>query len=370
MQLVFPPEWRQPRNPLAEPAAAWARTFLTEFGFLNRPEAEERLESLDVAGFGWPFYAAERPVLCTVTAFLACVDAYADRRAERGEEDEAALIVAVRGEGTRPADPYHAAFWELGQRYYKRLGRNFLARHGERFRAWLPRLRRRPRLAGAAAETLDGYLVRRRVQIGILPILDFLELDLAEELPAVRLERSADEHASNGSPAEVVALQHDLRAFAAGSSRPNAVRLLQASEGLPAAEAGQRILERHNELAAELDRVGRALVRDQRLPPLTAWWIRLGGLLAGFGRFFADGRRAIAGAAREPAAAGLAVELAADDELRRAGAHHRGVEAAPAAVDRLDGRALGETIELSGKRRWLGKPGKEGGGDDRIRTDE
>lgn len=312
LQLVFPAEWRQPRNPLAEPAAAWARTFLAEFGFLNDPETEEKLNEIDVAGFGWPFYAAERPVLCTVTAFLAHWALYARRRATRGEADEAALVSAVRGEGTRPADPYHAAFWELGQRYYKKLGRTFLARHGERFRAWLRATPPAGAEAPPAPANLDAYLALRRTQIGLLPVLDFLELDLGEELPAEiwhdprmgTLERLS---------CEVVALQHDLRAFAAGSRQPNAVRLLAAAAGLLPALAGARIALRHNQLVAEIDRVGRALVRDHRTTALTAWWIRLSGLLAGFGRYHAAAdRERLAGGRGGP---GYSLSFGQDDDF-------------------------------------------------------
>lgn len=286
LELIFPAEWRQPRNPLAEPAAAWTRTFLNDFGLLADPEIDEKLTHLDIAGFGWPFYAAERPVLCTVTAFLTLWTLYAGRRAAHGEGDEESLILAVRGEGPRPADPYHAAFWELGQRHSKRVRRTFLARHGERFRAWLAATPG----AGAAAPppvgSLDEYLIRRRAQVGLLPILDFLELDLGEELPPGlwldprmgTVERLA---------AELVALQHDLRAGTA----VGAVTLLMAHEGLAPRAAASQLLARHNRLAAELDRVGRALLRDSRESVVAAWWMRLGGLLAGFGRFYAAAER-------------------------------------------------------------------------------
>ncbi len=307
LELVFPAEWRQPRNPLAEPAAAWTRTFLSDFGFLADPENDEKLTRLDVAGFGWPFYAAERPVLCTVTAFLTLWSLYASRRAARGEADEESLILAVRGEGPRPADPYHAAFWELGQRHSKRARRTFLARHGARFRAWLAATPAGDAAAAAFSGSLDEYLIRRRAQIGLLPILDFLELDLGEELPPglwLDPRMSTVERLAS----ELVALQHDLRAATAGG----AVKLLMVTDNLSPAAAAAQLLARHNRLAAELDRVGRALLRDSRGESVVAaWWMRLGGLLAGFGSFYAAERDL---PFRGPGGSGYDLRFGRDDE--------------------------------------------------------
>lgn len=298
LHLQFPPEWRQARNPLAESAAAWARTLLADLGVTRAPGAERQLESLDLAGYGWPFPNADRHLLCTATAFLALWALYEKELETRREADEGGLITAIRGEGTRPPNPFHAVFWELGQRYGRKLGRNFASRHGERFRAWLRAVE-----AGGAG----------RAAAGVLPILDFLELDLGEELPAScgndprlgTVERLA---------AETLALQYDLGVFLRepDDRRPNAVRGLAEAPGSGAAEACAEAVRRHNELVRQLDRSGRALVVDQRSAPLTAWWIRLGGLVAGFGRRLADRARAplqlggrelrlTLGAAEEPA---------------------------------------------------------------------
>lgn len=274
LHLQFPAEWRQSRNPLAESAAAWARTLLSDFGLTRDAEAQQLLEKLDLAGFGWPFPNADRHLLCTTTAFLGLWVLYEARLAASGEEDEAALIAAVRGDGTRPADAYHAAFWEIAQRYSRKLGRPFLARHGERFRAWLHASRDgRPERAAAA----------------LLPILDFLELDLGEDLPATLAydPRLATLERLTG---EVVALQAALGSYLrdAEDNRPNAVCRAQAEEGLDGAGACALVVRRHNDLVRQLDRTGRALALAHRSAALTAWWIRLGGLVAGFGRRLAD----------------------------------------------------------------------------------
>ena len=273
LHLEFPAEWPQPRNPLAEPAAAWARTFLTDFGFPHHPAAARQLERLNIASYAWPFFAADRQVLCTVTAFLSLWALYEEEIAAVGEDDEAALICAVRGDGTRPLNRFHAAFWELGQRYYKRLGRTFLSRHGERFRAWLQTAR-------------AGYGDRAAAT---LPILDFLELDLGEELGS-ELWRDPRLATVERLAAEVIALQDDLASFLRQpeDARPNAVRRLQEEEGENPAEACIRIALRHNGLVRDLDRTGRALIADHRVPRLGSWWIRLAGLVAGFGRRHAD----------------------------------------------------------------------------------
>lgn len=270
LQLQFPAEWRQARNPLAEPAAAWARTLLSDFGLTRDPEKELLLDRLDLAGFGWPFPNADRQLLCTTTAFLGLWALYEARLAVSGEEDEAALIAAVRGDGTRPADLYHAAFWEVAQRYSRKLGRPFLARHGERFRAWLHAARDgRPERAAAA----------------LLPILDFLEIDLGESLPAT-LDQDPRLATLERLAGEAVALQAELATYLLEpvDDRPNAVCRAQAEQGIDGADACAMVVRQHNGLVRQLDRTGRALVLAHRSAALTAWWIRLGGLVAGFGR--------------------------------------------------------------------------------------
>ena len=289
LQLDFPVEWRQPRNPLAEPAAAWARTYVGDFGLANDSLLGKKLDDFDLAGGSWPFYAAERPMLYTVTAFLAVSLLYREARAgiETGDLGEASLVSAVRGEGTRPDDSYAAAFWELGQRYAKKLSRPFLFRHGERFRGWLRVLAAGPPAADAG---FAAWLVWQRQASGLLVALDFLELDLGEELAPVvwtdprmsTIERLA---------AEIVALQQDLAAFARDSHAAiNLVQVLRR-DGLADGQAFQQAVELHNRKVAELDRTGRALLRDHRTSGLAAWWIRLSGLVAGFGRWHAESAR-------------------------------------------------------------------------------
>ena len=291
LQLAFPAEWRQSRNPLAEPAAAWARTFLAESGVLADPAAAATVETLDLAGYsGFAFYAADRGLLCTVTAFLALLELEGDRLAATGggaaEADESILLVAWRGDGTRPPDPLHAAYWELAQRYHKKVGRAFLSRHAERCRAF-----RRCRAAAgqdAAAASLPLYLERRREGSLALLLLDFLELDASEALPEElvtdprlpSLERLA---------ADITTLQQELVEAASGGS--NAARLLAADELASPLEAFRQLVELHNRKVAELDRVGRAMARDYRSTPFASFWIRVGGLLAGLGRWHADNLR-------------------------------------------------------------------------------
>jgi hypothetical protein len=298
LQLDFPIEWRQPRNPLAESAAAWTRTYVGDFGLVEGAGQEARLDEFDPAGGSWPFYAAERPLLYTVSAFLAVSFLYREERqgSELDASHEATLVSAARGEGTRPEDKYAAAFWELGQRYAKKLSRPFLFRHGERFRGWLRAVADGPpgEDAGFAA-----WLLRQRQASGLLATLDFLELDLGEELaPAVwtdprmsTIERLA---------AEIVALQRDLAMHARNPrAAGNLVQALQR-EGLAGAGAFQQAAKQHNLKVAELDRTGRALLRDHRSSGLAAWWIRLSGLVAGFGRWHAEAARRASGLSGRP----------------------------------------------------------------------
>lgn len=296
LRLIFPAEWRRHKNPLSEPAAAWAKTFLADAGLLNNPAASQRVEEMDLAGQGgWPFHSADRGVLCTLTSFLALWALYRREKA-LGEDREAELIAAVRGEGTRPAAVFHAAFWELAQRYTKKLGRTFLARHGERFRSWLRSLATEAAMAAAMSRgesvALADYLELRRHHSPVLPTLDFLELDLGEELPPT-LWRDPRMELIERLATEIVTLQSDLAYFHRHlrEPSPNAVVLLAAESGLSAAEAWSHTVDRHNQLVRELDRVGQALLRDQKSGFLTAWYFRLGSMLAGFGRWHTEGAR-------------------------------------------------------------------------------
>lgn len=306
LQLDFPAEWRQPRNPLAEAAAAWARTYVGDFGLADDLRLEKKLDDFDFAGGSWPFYAAERPMLYTMTAFLAVSFLFREERAgrETNASCEASLVSAVRGEGTRPDDSYAAAFWELGQRYAKKLSRPFLFRHGERFRGWLRALAAGPPATGAG---LEAWLEWQRQASGLLPALDFLELDLGEELPPSvwtdprmsTIERLA---------AEVVAVQRDLAAFSRDSNAAgNVVQLMRRKSGLGAGEAFRQAVLLHNHKVGELDRTGRALLRDHRTTGLAAWWIRLSGLVAGFGRWYAESAR------RSPGLHGRPLRLSLDE---------------------------------------------------------
>lgn len=293
LRLVFPAEWRRHKNPLSEPAAAWAKTFLADAGLLVQPSTRRFLEEMDLAGQGgWPFHSADRGVLCTLTSFLALWALY-QQEAAQGEGDEAELIAAVRGEGARPAKVFHAAFWELAQRYAKKLGRTFLARHGERFRAWLRSLPAEAAMTAALRRgegvTQADYFDLRRSHSAVLPILDFLELDLGEELPPTLWRDPRMDHIERLA-SEIVTLQGDL-AFYHRHFReqlPNAVTLLATEENLPVAEAWRRTVDRHNLKVRELDQVGRALLRDQGSSFLAAWYFRLGAMLAGFGRWHAQ----------------------------------------------------------------------------------
>ena len=295
LRLVFPAEWRRHKNPLSEPAAAWAKTFLADAGLLAQPSTRRFLEDMDLAGQGgWPFHSADRGVLCTLTSFLALWALY-QQGAARDEAAEAELIAAVRGEGARPRQAFHAAFWELAQRYVKKLGRTFLARHGERFRAWLRSVPMEAAMTAALRRgevvALADYFDLRRNHSAVLPTLDFLELDLGEELAPTLWRDPRMDHIERLA-SEIVTLQGDL-AFYHRHSRdqvPNAVALLAAEENLAVVEAWSRTVDRHNLKVRELDQVGRALVRDQSSSFVAAWYFRLGAMLAGFGRWHVQGK--------------------------------------------------------------------------------
>ncbi len=296
LTLEYPAAWQRPKNPLASAAAAFTHRFLERAGLLEDPAVAEKLVQMDVAGYGgWPFSQAGLFTLQTVTAFLTLWILHDDQLEGRGETDPESVVRAVRGDGPRPEQPFHGAWWELGQRSRLRRGAAATARHGERFRAWLSSLEVEAALVARERRgdpcRFDEYMEWRRINVGVLPTLDFLELDLGAELPEI-LWRDPRVPVLERLAADIVALQNDLYGYRKDvrDGWPNAVRQVEAA-GLPADQAIEWVAARHNELVAELDRRGRALLREEDGGRLANWWRRLSGLVAGFAFWHADAAR-------------------------------------------------------------------------------
>ena len=315
LTLEYPASWPRPRNPLAPWAATYTETFLREAGILPDDEVERKLARMDVAGYGgWPFGLADLHTLQTVTAFLSLWILYDDLLEGDCEPQPETVVRAVRGDGVRPEHLYYGAWWDLGKRCRAQLSCQALERHGERFRAWLRSLEHEAELvrrerAGDPC-SFSEYLAWRKVNVGVLPTLDFLEIDLGEELLAAAWQ---DPRLSlvESLAAEIVALQNDLFGYAKDcrAGWPNAVRQLQAESGLEAVAALTKVVELHNQRVAELERQGRALARDSGSLLLAAWWQRLSTLVAGFASWHSEAARY--GAALE--LEGFSVELTVAD---------------------------------------------------------
>lgn len=315
LTLEYPAAWQRPRNPLAPAAAAFTRAFLAEAGLVPDAATAEKLDRMDVAGYGgWPFGQADLGTLETVTAFLTLWILH-DDLLEGGAAPQAEEIVrAVRGEGPRPDDPFHRAWWELGRRS-QGLGRAALARHCERFRDWLASLEveaglvRRERSGDPCS--FEEYMAWRRINVGVLPTLDFLELDLGESLP-VELWQDPRLNVLERLAADLVALQNDLYGYRKDlrDRWPNAVRQLEAAGRSPAA-AFAWVARHHNQLVEELDRQGRAFVRQRGSALLAAWWQRLSSLVAGFACWHAEAARY----GGDLLLGGIAVRLAIDQPV-------------------------------------------------------
>jgi hypothetical protein len=305
LTLEYPAAWRRPRNPMAPSAAHWTRAFLLEAGLLKDESTKANLAKMDVAGYGgWPFGVADLPTLQTATAFLTLWILHDDLLEGVGEPEPETMVRAVRGEGPRPAQPFYGAWWDLGRRCRERLGRVAMERHGERFRAWLASLEVEAELVRRQRRgepcSLAEYMEWRRINVGVLPTLDFLEMDLGQELPA-QAWHDPRLPAVERMAAEIVALQNDLYGYAKDrrDGWPNAVCQLEAEAGIASAEAMARLVRRHNRRVAELERQGRELARGSAL--LNAWWQRLAAMVAGFAAWHAEAARyadSVAGAER------------------------------------------------------------------------
>lgn len=298
--LRYPTSWRTEGNPRRFEVCARVGSWMRELGILHDPASLAGFDALAASGYGgWPFPRAAEAELETITRFLTLWILEDDPIEGIGKEGEDELVRAVAGEPAAPpaADGLLRGWWETARRYHG-MGDAWLARHAERFRAWLGSVRdeaaqvRRYHEQGVCA-TLEEYLEVRRVNVGVLPTLDLLEHSLGRPLsddvlrhPAVRaIERAAS---------EAVALINDLFGFSKDRRARwlGAVTCLAAETGVPTADAFRQITRRHNARVCEIEQLSTGLRSHSAAEPLLERWLSgVQEMIYGFARWHAEAPR-------------------------------------------------------------------------------
>ena len=291
--LCFPAAWVVAPSPLAATMEARARDWLIRRGVIVTPDDAEKFRLLAVGEYAnWPFPHAPADRAEIITRFLSLWIFYDDVIEEQGEAALDALHAAIRGQACPPPpeeSPHLRCWWELGQAYAQVMSPAWLERHAERFLGWVASVHEEQRAAQQARVSgqpppAAAHLARRRLNIGMIPNVDFIEYQLGWELP----------EAVHGDPlladlldlsAEAVAIINDLFGVTKdqGLRWGNLVASLIA-EGAPSplhafAQARDLLAER----VAAMEAVGaQLLARHPTCPALDQWLLSLHHIVYGF----------------------------------------------------------------------------------------
>lgn len=295
LSLCYPQSWVGTCNPLAAVTQQAVGEWLAELGILRDDLSAQRFARLAVGNYGgWPYPDAGREELFTVTAFLTWWIFYDDLAEGAAERDILPLVAAARGEphDRPPPSPLVRGIWELAQRYRHRMSARWLNRHAERFGDWLRGLQDEALLAeqfrnGRCAGMAQGYWAVRLVNIGMLPMIDFIEYDLGEELPAAlgqhpelrRIERAA---------CALVTIINDLYGYTKDRDGrwPNLVSCTARERGICTAAAFAEIERLHQKLLSEMQHAEQRLLPVSGCPVLLQrFFERLHSVIYGFARW-------------------------------------------------------------------------------------
>lgn len=295
LALRYPASWVGTCNPLAAVTQRAVGEWLAELGYIRDDLSAQKFARLAVGNYGgWPYPNAGQEELFTVTAFLTWWIFYDDLAEGAAERSIEPLVAAARGEphDRSPASPLVRGVWELAQRYRHRMSARWLNRHAERFGDWLRGLQDEAQLAaqfrsGRCVDMAQRYWAVRLINIGMLPMIDFIEYDLGEELPAAlwqhpelqRIERAA---------CALVTLINDLYGYTKDRDDcwPNLVSCTARERGISMSAAFAEIERMHQALLTELERAEQRLLSASGCPALLPRFCeRLHSVIYGFARW-------------------------------------------------------------------------------------
>ncbi len=295
LKLLYPVRWVAPLSSHASMMENHARTWLRENGILEGKEMEEKFEKLSVGEYAnGPFPHANPSRAVVITKFLALWIFYDDIIEEKDDGLEAILFEAIAGNlNPKSCKHPHLKCWaQLGHDYAKVMSPRWRQRHAQRFVEWIRSVREESQAAQHFRDTglypnSAQHLERRRLNIGNLPNLDFLEYQMEQELPENIWEDPDFRHIEDLA-AEVVAITNDLFGFSKDRSLRwcNLVPCLAQEFRLPLESAFQWSIDLHNARIRQIQEQEETLLNkyhnDTQLP---LWLQGMHHVLYGFARW-------------------------------------------------------------------------------------
>lgn len=299
IDLRYPTSWFAPPNPHAPAVRGRLHAWLRRIGVVADAAAAAKLDAIDPAGYGGlPFPRAGRDVLETVTALLTLWIFHDDAIEGDGDDDGHLLLHALSGapDLRRRDTPVVRGYRELGARLLG-MSAAWRQRHVADFGGWLlsvddeAALARRFR-AGARIGVAE-HLAVREINVGLIPVLDWIEHDLGRELPCDVFDDPAHDAVVRGA-CHAVAFANELYGYTKDRDAGwiNAVACAEREDGAGPAAAFARVAALHDAAVAEVVAGGAALVARADDRALVADWLgRVHHVVAGFARWHAQAPR-------------------------------------------------------------------------------
>ena len=220
IRLCYPSDWVREPNPSAQAAEGRTLNWLREHGIVHDARSERAFAEMNVAEYaGRPFPLADAETLELLMKTLTLWLLYDDVIEGRSETDPELLLDCVCGikQATGQESAVHQAWLELGIECRTRMSPAWVERHRQRFATWLRSVQNEARMVNAyrasgSAPSLLDYLSVRMVTIGVVPTLDFLEIDLGAELPPSFLSSNIYRDLEVAATLLVI-LQNDITGF-------------------------------------------------------------------------------------------------------------------------------------------------------------
>lgn len=307
IELHLPAAWMGPAHPQAAAMQATLERWFRELGVIRDGATFDRFCRMDVAGYGGLPFALARPEALEVCAAMLSLWIFHDDEIEGlGDDDEARLLAALRGDAgpqgeERPNDsPCLRGFRALGRRFAARMSPAWMARHAADFERWLASVRQEAlllaRFRAGRVVGVEEHMAVRRWNVGLVPVLDWIEFDLGQELPE-RLRQHPAMAILVEAACRAVAFANELFGYTKDRQARfiNAVACAEREDRQGTAAAFARIAALHDQAIAELTLAGAGLLRDPALgsdrPLARAWLVRLRRIVAGFAAWHAAAPR-------------------------------------------------------------------------------
>lgn len=293
--LRYPEAWATRLSPHAAAMERRTLAWLRQRGVVHDRETSERFERLSVGEYAnWPFAMATAARAEVITKFLALWIFYDDAIEEADDGQARAIHEAIRaGSPTAPTGDRHlTCWWELGQQYARTMSRAWLDRHAQRFSEWVSSVAAERataigfRTSGVLASA-ERHLDARRLNIGMLPNLDFLEYQMGWELPDEVLLDPLMRDVENAA-ADAVAIINDVFGYSKDRENRwcNLVACLAAAGEREPQHAFQGACALHDErIALLLEREQELIAKYSQRRELADWFAGLHCVVYGFAQW-------------------------------------------------------------------------------------